>query len=86
MGHFGAEPSARPNVVGAMSKATTVEGAEAHGRFVLESGRFSDAFSKARQDVGGISTTRPSWRPKSQTSIAGGSMPSVVRAVQIWLR
>ena len=40
----------------------------------------------ARQDVGGNSTTRPSSRPKSQTSMNGGSTPSVVRAVQIWLR
>ena len=42
--------------------------------------------SNARQHVGGNSTTRPSWRPKSQTSMRGGSTPSVVRAVQIWLR
>ena len=40
----------------------------------------------ARQDVGGTSTTRSSSRPKSQTSMNGGSTPSVVRAVQIWLR
>ena len=35
---------------------------------------------------GGISTNRPSSEPKAQTSISGGATPSLVRAVQIWLR
>ena len=33
-----------------------------------------------------MSITVPCCMPKSQTSMNGGSMPSVVRAVQIWLR
>ena len=33
-----------------------------------------------------IVTTRPSRAPKSHTSIAGGSMPRLVSAVQSWLR
>ena len=36
--------------------------------------------------MGEVSTTRPVWRPNAQTSMSGGSTPSVVRAVQIWLR
>jgi hypothetical protein len=30
--------------------------------------------------------TRPAWSPQLQTSMPGGSTPSVVSAVQIWLR
>ncbi len=41
--------------------------------------------SPMRQD-GGISTSRPSCLAKSHTSMEGGVIPSVVSAVQIWLR
>jgi len=34
----------------------------------------------------GVSMTRPSRSPNTQTSISGGSTPRVVRMVQIWLR
>ncbi len=39
-----------------------------------------------RQVVAGESSMRSCARAQLQTSIPGGSMPSVVRAVQIWLR
>jgi hypothetical protein len=38
------------------------------------------------QVVGAVSTSRPSCLAKSHTSMFGGSMPSDVSAVQIWLR
>jgi hypothetical protein len=37
--------------------------------------------SKARQDVGVISTTRPAWMPKSKTSMRGGSTPSAIASL-----
>jgi hypothetical protein len=35
--------------------------------------------------VDSIVNMGPSWRARSHTSIAGGSMPRVVSAVQTWL-
>ena len=40
----------------------------------------------AAQVAAGVSVRRPSTSAKSHASIAGGSIPSVVSAVQIWLR
>ena len=58
----------------------------ARRRCLSEGAAMSPQTGRSRQDVGGISTTRPSCSPKSHTSMAGGSTPSVVRPVQIWLR
>ena len=46
----------------------------------LASATCSAGQRKPRQDVGRTSTTRPSCSPKSQTSMAGGFTPRVVRS------
>jgi uncharacterized protein YciI len=42
--------------------------------------------SSVRQDVAGTQVRRPSKSANAHTSMSGGSTPSCVRAVQIWLR